>query len=88
MNFLSIGQNQSFAASHAPYHGNIMLFPPTRGSSLASRQGVGIGKAEAPSDTTFGVGDAFAAGYGREVDGVEGAGDSPAGTGGVWCGAA
>ena len=49
-----------------------MLLAATGNASGAGLEGFGVGKSKTPSDATFGVGDAFAAGYGREIDGVEG----------------
>lgn len=72
MNLLPIGQNQSFPGSDAPDHGDIVFLAAACRASLAGGKGVGVGKAKTPSDATFRVGDAFSAGYGGEVYGVEG----------------
>lgn len=86
MDFLSIRQNEAFARSDTPDQGDVVLFAAARGACFAGREGVGVGEAETPADAAFGVGDAFAAGYGGEVYGVEGAVGGGAGGGGGWHG--
>ena len=82
MHLLPIGQYQSLPASHAPDECDVVFFAAAGRARFAGREGVGVGEAEAPADAAFGVGDAFAAGYGGEVDGVEGAVGGGAGGGG------
>ena len=82
MHLLSVRQNEALPRSHAPDHGDIVLFSAACRAGFSRCEGVGIGEAEAPADAAFGVGDAFAAGDGGEVDGVEGAVGGGAGGGG------
>lgn len=86
MDLLSIRQDEAFARRHAPNEGDVVFFAAAGRAGFAGREGVGVGEAEAPADATFGVGDAFAAGYGGEVYGVEGAVGGGAGGGGCWHG--
>lgn len=88
MNLLSIRQYQPLTRSHAPHHGNVVFLAAACRAGFARGEGVGVGKAEAPADAAFGVGDAFAAGYGCEVYGVEGAVGAGAGGHGCWGGEA
>lgn len=48
MNFLSVGENQTFSGSNRPNQGNIVLFAPTGRSRLSIRQSFFIGKAKTP----------------------------------------
>lgn len=73
VDLLPIRQNEAFTAGNAPDEGDVVLFAAAGRAGFAGGQGVGVGETEAPSDPAFGVGDAFAAGYGGEVYGVEGA---------------
>ena len=72
VHLLSISQYQTLSGRDGPDHGHIMLLAATGNASGAGLEGFGVGKSKTPSDATFGVGDAFTAGYGREIDGVEG----------------
>ena len=82
MHLLPVGQYQPFAGGDAPDQRDVVLFAAAGRAGFAGGESVGVGKAETPSDATFGVGDAFAAGYGGEVDGVEGSLGGGAGGGG------
>ena len=82
MHLLPVGQYQAFAGGDAPDQRDVVLFAAAGRAGFAGGESVGVGKAETPSDATFGVGDAFAAGYGGEVDGVEGSLGGGAGGGG------
>lgn len=73
MDLLPIRQDEALAAGDAPDEGDVVFFAAAGRAGFAGDEGVGVGEAEAPSDAAFGVGDAFAAGYGGEVYGVEGA---------------
>mmetsp|Transcript_3526 Transcript_3526/g.6444 ORF Transcript_3526/g.6444 Transcript_3526/m.6444 type:complete len:372 (-) Transcript_3526:85-1200(-) len=72
VNLLSVTQYQSFAAGDGPDQCDVVLLATACGSRLPRRECVGVGESETPSDAAFGVRDAFAAGDGGEVYGVEG----------------
>mmetsp|Transcript_10553 Transcript_10553/g.22787 ORF Transcript_10553/g.22787 Transcript_10553/m.22787 type:complete len:407 (+) Transcript_10553:1137-2357(+) len=71
MDLLPVCQNQSFSRSDTPDERDIVFFPTAGRTGFARRESVGVGKAEAPADATLGVGNAFSACDGGEVNRIE-----------------
>ncbi len=73
MHLLSIRQYQSFPGRDGPDHRHVMLLAATGNSGRARLERLRVGKSKTPPDASFRVGDAFPAGYGREVNCIQGA---------------